>query len=291
MRLNRLPASTFNRLGMNESRVDYEAGAPENYEIYSDTRLDFTKGGDVSVAITVPDGKSIVVVMSCDFDDTLSIETTVDIGKDGVLRLIQVYAAASDARLINRVRVSAVDNARLEAVQIYPGCGKTYSDLTADLKGNESSADIRYAYLAGRDERLDINCVVNHIGKQSESIIYANGALQDNAFKLFRGTIDFRTGSSLSRGDEREKVLLLGDDVINQSIPLILCTEEEVEGAHGAAIGSLDEETLLYMESRGLSEGEAKKLVIYGMFNSLLTLTQDEKVSEQVNKCLERKQI
>ncbi len=43
----------------------------------------------------------------------------------------------------------------------------------------------------------------------------------------------------------------MGDDVVNQTIPLILCAEEDVKGSHGASIGQLDEETLFYMQARG----------------------------------------
>lgn len=57
----------------------------------------------------------------------------------------------------------------------------------------------------------------------------ADGILDDQAFKLFRGTIDFKNGSSGSKGDEKEDVLLMGDNVVNQTIPLILCAEEDVE--------------------------------------------------------------
>ena len=44
----------------------------------------------------------------------------------------------------------------------------------------------------------------------------ADGILDDQAFKLFRGTIDFKNGSSGSKGDEKEDVLLMGDYVVNR---------------------------------------------------------------------------
>lgn len=46
---------------------------------------------------------------------------------------------------------------------------------------------------------------------------------------MFRGTIDFKNGSAGSTGSEQETVLLLGDDVVNRTVPLILCAEENVE--------------------------------------------------------------
>lgn len=61
----------------------------------------------------------------------------------------------------------------------------------------------------------------------------STGVLAGKAFKLFRGSIDLLPGGSGAKGQEQENVLLLGDGVVNQTIPLILCGEEDVEGNHG----------------------------------------------------------
>ena len=55
-----------------------------------------------------------------------------------------------------------------------------------------------------------------------------------------------------AKGDEKEDVLLVGDNMVNQTIPLILCAEEDVEGNHGASIGKLDENMLFYAATRGI---------------------------------------
>ena len=76
--------------------------------------------------------------------------------------------------------------------------------------------------------------------------------------KLFRGTI--RLSARLSRNlseQKKEDVLLMGDDVVNQTIPLILCAEEDVKGSHAHRVEQLDEETLFYMQARGISEEQA----------------------------------
>ena len=61
--------------------------------------------------------------------------------------------------------------------------------------------------------------------------------------------------------DKDFKVLLLGDDVVNKTIPLILCAEENVEGNHGATIGALDDDTLFYFASRGMDEKTAERVM------------------------------
>ena len=89
-----------------------------------------------------------------------------------------------------------------------------------------------------------------------------SGVLLDQAKKTFRATLDFRKGSSGSTGEETEDTLLLSEDAINRAIPIILCQEEDVEGHHGASIGQLPDDLLFYMQTRGIDEEEARRIMI-----------------------------
>ncbi len=94
--------------------------------------------------------------------------------------------------------------------------------------------------------------------------------------RVFRGTIDFKTGSAGSVGSEKETVLMLGDDVVNKTVPLILCAEENVVGNHGATIGELDEDTLFYFESRGISRAQAENILAAPPIERLARTVEDE---------------
>ena len=83
-----------------------------------------------------------------------------------------------------------------------------------------------------------------------------------------------------STGDELETVLMLGDDVENKTIPLILCAEEDVAGNHGATIGELDEETLFYFESRGIKKEVAEDICARASIEKLLREVEDPKIKE-----------
>lgn len=121
-----------------------------------------------------------------------------------------------------------------------------------------------------------MNYVADQYGQKTESNMVFRGVLLDNAVKTFRGTLDFKTGSAGSVGDEQEDTLLLSPDVVNRTIPVILCGEEDVDGRHGASIGQLGDDTLFYMESRGIDEDAAKKLMIRARMESIARMIPDE---------------
>ena len=97
----------------------------------------------------------------------------------------------------------------------------------------------------------------------------------------YRGTLDFKSGSSGSVGDEQEDTLLLSPDVVNRSMPVILCQEEDVEGRHGATIGQLGEDLLFYINTRGIDEHEAKRLMVRAKLDSVAKLIPEPEIAER----------
>ena len=129
---------------------------------------------------------------------------------------------------------------------------------------------------------MDINYVADQRGKKTDVLMNVKGVLMDKAVKTYRGTLDFKSGSSGSVGDEQEDTLLLSPDVVNRSMPVILCQEEDVEGRHGATIGQLGEDLLFYINSRGIDEKEAKRLMVRAKLDSVARLIPDPEIAEKV---------
>ena len=179
------------------------------------------------------------------------------------------------------------ENASVEIIKLEAGSKKAYTGTLMNLSGAKSSFDAQIGYYGKNKQKLDMNYVARHTGKRTISNMETNGVLEDGAFKLFRGSIDFKPGCSGAKGDEKEEVLLLGDDVINQTIPLILCSEEDVEGNHGASIGNLDEKTMFYLKSRGFSEEAAQNMVARARIDSICEKIADEYVKEKVERKLD----
>lgn len=75
--------------------------------------------------------------------------------------------------------------------------------------------------------------------------------------------------------------------MVNQTIPLILCSEEDVEGNHGASIGNLDEKTMFYLKSRGFSEKAAQNMVARARIDSICEKISDGYVREKVEEKLD----
>ena len=203
------------------------------------------------------------------------------------VKLVTVNLLGSDLVHYNGIGTTLKDNARLELIQIELGGKETFSGSYNNLLGYKATCSVQGGYVCDGDKVLDINYVANQSGSQTESFSKFNGVLLENAKKTWRGTIDFKRGAKEAKGDEQENVLLLSPDVVNKSMPVILCDEENVEGRHGGSIGKLSEEELLYLETRAIDEHTAKIMMIKSRINSIARYIPDEDMLNKIHTYLE----
>lgn len=179
---------------------------------------------------------------------------------DARVELITVVAGTAQPQFLDNVGIRLDERAYLESRQYVLTASTTALGLAVDLAGNHARADMRLRYLVRSEEMLDVNYLARMHGCDSRCDISISGVLENGAKKTVRDTIDLAHGGKRARGREDETVLLAGDHVVNKSLPVILCDEDDVAGDHGATIGSLSQEQLSYLADRGLVPGEATAL-------------------------------
>lgn len=242
------------------------------------------------VELTAEANSHLTVVM--DLQSTadapcLALETRVELAPGAKVRLVQLSLPGTDCTVVNNIGARCGAGADFQLVQLFLGGKATYAGCKTHLDGDDSRFTADIGYLGIGDRTFDFNYDAMQTGRRTVSNMNADGVLQDRSAKLFRGTIDFQKGAAGSKGDEKEDVLLLGEDVVNRTIPLILCAEEDVEGNHGASIGQLDEDILFYMNSRGLSRAEAELLITRSKLEALCAKANDPGLTDRVHRYLE----
>ena len=216
----------------------------------------------------------------------LAVQTRIKAGNGASVKLVQLQLTKQAGQVFTDIGVEAGENAHVQIVQLFAGGADVYAGSEVTLKGDGSSSQVFIGYQGAGKGKLDFNYNSVHIGKNTDSSMTVNGVLRDSAEKTFRGTIDFKTGSSGAVGAETEDVLLLGETVVNKTVPLILCAEEDVKGSHGASIGQLDEEMLFYLGSRGISEQKAVDLMAGARISRIVREIGDETAERMAREFL-----
>ena len=199
------------------------------------------------------------------------------------IRIVKVQLLGGGFVQVDDTATYAAENSEIELTHVELGASKVYVGAGCNLKEYKGSFKSDLGYYLKDEQFLDMNFLVNHFGKKTYCKMKVSGSLNDNSKKTYRGTIDFKTGSAGSDGDEQEETLLLSPDVVNNSMPIILCTEEDISGEHGATIGRLSDEILFYMESRGISRENAEKIIARAKVQAVSSTINDEETVEKIN--------
>lgn len=269
----------FVALGEKSYNTGIFVHAPRNTKLAEPIRLEYKLNNENPIVID-----NNVIVAEENSEITVVIDYTtiddVDTFHNGVTK---VYAR--DNAVVNIIKVQRMNSksyhfdsqvaysgygAKVNWIQVELGAKNSVTNYINNLNEENSEANISSVYLADGERTIDLSYLMNHRGRRSLSNIETRGALKDKAKKVFRGTLDFKHGASRSKGSEEEYAILLDKTVKSDAIPLLLCSEDDVEGQHAASAGQIDSDKLFYLMSRGLDEKEAKKLIIEASFAPII---------------------
>ena len=181
------------------------------------------------------------------------------------------------------------DEANLDFTIIDFGGKNSISNYYSNIKGLKAKSNLDTIYLGKENQILDLNYIAELFGEKTEANINVQGAIKDNCKKHFKGTLDFKKGSKKAKGDENEYCMILSETAKSIALPMLLCTEEDVEGNHSTATGKIGPKELFYLMSRGFSEKEALKLMIRAKFNKVLDKIEDKELKEKILKEIDNK--
>ena len=197
------------------------------------------------------------------------------------LHLIEMLGVNEGQQHLESVGLEIHQDAAVDVKQYALGGSTIGLGLTANLVGARARLDLNNRYHATHEETLDINHLVRMRGTSTRALLTESGVLNEASKKTLRATIDLVRGAKDAQGNEIETVMILGDDVVNKTMPVILCDEDDVAGNHGATIGSVSPEQLDYLAARGLSHQAAEQLFIRALFEDAI-INAPEEISHRV---------
>lgn len=181
------------------------------------------------------------------------------------------------------------EQARVDYTIIDLGGKNSISNYYANIVGEKADNRLDSIYLGTENQLYDINYIGHLRGEKSNIKIDVQGALKGTARKNFKGTIDFKQGCKNAVGDENESCMLLSDTAKSLALPMLLCSEEDVEGNHSTSSGKIGENELFYVMSRGFSKKEAMKLMVRAKFNKIVEEIKDEDLKQEILAEIDRR--
>jgi Fe-S cluster assembly protein SufD len=164
------------------------------------------------------------------------------------------------------------------------------AEVDASLTGQGAETDLVGLIFGSGEQQFDHQVLQDHIGNDTRSNSNFKAALGDAASSNFQGLIRVNKTSLRTDSNLENRNLLLSDHSKAESDPrLEILNSDVVRCAHGATVGPLDPEILFYIESRGIPQDEARRMVVEAFFEEVLQKIPVEAIRHSVWRTVQRK--
>lgn len=184
------------------------------------------------------------------------------LGAGAYLDHVRLQAEAPTALHVATAVAGLASKARYRALFTALGAKLSRVDLTLHLNGEESEATLHSVAALADEAHTDVTTLMDHAVPRTRSRQVFKSVLGGRARAVSQGRVSVRQGAVKSDSHQLFKSLLLSPGAEADAKPELEILADDVLCGHGAAIGSLDEEALFYLRARGISEGEARALLV-----------------------------
>jgi len=141
-------------------------------------------------------------------------------------------------------------------------------------------------YASSKAKRGTVSKII-HKGEHSTSNHEAKNILADSARGIFDALIKVENSAKYTKAHQKSKAILLESGAYMASRPQLEIYIDELEASHGSTTGQLDGKQLFYLRSRGITEIEARKMLIQAFANEMIDEIKDESVRERIHRDFE----
>jgi Fe-S cluster assembly protein SufD len=229
------------------------------------------------------------VVFRFEGSATLADNVEIVVGDGAQLTVVSIDDWADDAVRASHKHIQVGRDAQFKHIDVTFGGDVVRNDSTAEYAGPGGSVEMLGLYFADEGQHIEHRLFVDHTAPRTKSHVVYKGALQgDGAHTVWIGNVLIRKVAEGIETYEENRNLVLTDGAQADSVPNLEIETGEIEGAgHASATGRFDDEQLFYLRSRGVSEAEARRLVVHGFFNDLIRQIGVPELEEKLTATVE----
>jgi Fe-S cluster assembly protein SufD len=190
------------------------------------------------------------------------------------------------AALLSWRRATLARDSRLTWIDGQFGAGTSVSVNENLLDGPGAALTFVGAFFGSAGQHMDITTAALHGAPHTSSQLDMKGALNDDGYSANYSIVFIGPEAKNASGHQHQETLVLSEGARADAIPKLDVENNEDSASHGASVGQVDPEQLFYLQSRGLAELGAKRVIVEGFFEPLLSKIQVEDVREEVRNAI-----
>lgn len=167
--------------------------------------------------------------------------------------------------------------------------GDNNSNVVINLNGEDSSAFWKLASITEKKDKKVFDISIIHNTPKTFGVSDNYGVTKGEGKLTFSGISHIKNGSKFSKTRQTAKIIVFDKLSNAKAQPILKIDENEVEASHGASVGTVNEDQIFYLTSRGLKEDMARQLVTLGYLRPILDGFSDEEIKEEISTLIERR--
>jgi Fe-S cluster assembly protein SufD len=244
-------------------------------------------GLNMRLDINLDDGASMDVInISNDNikNNFLNFRQKINIGKNSILKNYCL-----DVNSTSNVKYSFKDinldkNSHLEYFILSKGSKFVKHDINCSLNNDHGSVALNGIIDLDDKKHHEIKTVINHNEENCKSYQLIKSVLNENSKGVYQGKIYVNSIAKKTDGYQLSRALLLNEDVEFNAKPELEIYADDVKCSHGSTSGNIDENSIFYLMSRGLSHAQSKKLLTNGFLNEVVEKITNDDVKSLIKK-------
>ncbi|MBI2449420.1 Fe-S cluster assembly protein SufB [Candidatus Pacearchaeota archaeon] len=190
--------------------------------------------------------------------------------RNAKVRYTTIQNWSSDVYNLVTKRAVAYENATVEWVDCNLGSSVSMKYPSVYLVGKGAKADMLSVAYAGRGQHQDVGNKAIHAASETSSRIISKSVSKDGGKSTFRALVRIEEDADNCKTTTECSALLLDEKSKTDTIPTIEVNNHTASANHEASVGRLSEEALFYLQSRGLSDEEARAMIVLGFLNPIV---------------------
>ena len=225
------------------------------------------------------------------FNDTseknfLNIFYNFDLKENAILKNYKIDRFESKNIKYSYNNIEQAKNSNSETFILSSGSNFFKNEINTNLKGKYSSAFVNGIFSLNKDKHHEIRTIINHLTENTKSYQLIKSVLEDGSKAAYQGKIFVNSEAQKTDGYQLSKAILLDKTTEFNAKPELEIYADDVKCSHGSASGSLNENSIFYLMTRGLNYKEAKELLINGFLLDVIEKITDREIKNLIKNMI-----
>ncbi len=214
--------------------------------------------------------------------------TEIAAGAGSVVDYVRVQQESDNTTHIATVQTHQDADSRVGLHTFTVGGGLVRNNVNTILAGEGAEVALNGLYLVNGRQHVDNHTRIDHVAPHCTSTENYKGILDDRGHAVFNGRIVVHTDAQKTNATQSNQNLMLSDKALVNTNPQLEIYADDVKCTHGSTVGQVDEETMFYFLSRGIDRETARRLLIHGFTQEIISLVENDNVRKYVDGLVSR---